>query len=79
MFTSQIEIDILGDNYDINSLIVTPSSALVNLSSKKIFYTPIASDITNGSVTIELSANQLSSCTGTINTGTTISVIPKPQ
>jgi hypothetical protein len=75
--TSQIEIDIIGDNYDINSLIVTPSSALVNLSSKKIFYTPSASDITNGSVTIELSANQLSSCTGTINTGTTISVIPQ--
>lgn len=75
--TSQIEIDIVGDNYDINSLIATPSSALVNLSSKKIFYTPSASDITNGSVTIGLSANQLSPCTGTISTGTTISVIPQ--
>ena len=68
--TDEIELDIVGANFEANTLTPSPSSAIVNTATNKIFYTPTATDLANGFVDISVTADPLAPCSSTIASST---------
>ena len=75
-----VELDIIGSNYDLTSIQVTPASSVLDLDSNKIFYTPSSEDINRGYIDIEISANPLSPCLDTLTSPVQrISITPEAE